>query len=61
MDKNDLNKLGLSGEKLSEIEEGLKDIKIRTSEFVKEHPLTSIAIAAGVGYLIAKLLSGRRS
>jgi ElaB/YqjD/DUF883 family membrane-anchored ribosome-binding protein len=46
---------------LTELEDRLKEIKDRTSEFVKEHPLTSIAIAAGVGYIIAKLLSGRRS
>ncbi|MBC7714356.1 MAG: DUF883 family protein [Rhizobacter sp.] len=56
---DDKAKIGL--ENLKEIEERLKEIKERTSEFVKEHPLTSIAIAASVGFIIAKLISGRRS
>jgi ElaB/YqjD/DUF883 family membrane-anchored ribosome-binding protein len=30
-------------------------------EFVKEHPLTSVAIAAGIGYLIARLFNRRDS
>ncbi|MBC7428954.1 MAG: hypothetical protein H7336_10105 [Bacteriovorax sp.] len=55
---DDKAKTGL--ESLEEIEERLKEIKDRTSKFVKEHPLTSIAIAAGIGYLVAKLFSGRR-
>lgn len=61
MDKNDLGKLGLNSENLDDIENRLKEIKDRTSEFVKEHPLTAIAIAAGVGFIIAKLLAGRKS
>ncbi len=60
MDKNDLGKIGLSGENLEDIEERLKEIKERTTEFVQKHPLTSIAIAVGVGYLIARIFSGRR-
>ena len=44
-----------------EIEQRLRELKDRTSDFVQKNPLTSVAIAAGVGYLIAKLLSGRRS
>lgn len=52
---------GMNKESLSEIEDRLKEIKDRTTDFVQKHPLTSIAIAAGVGYIIAKLLSGRRS
>lgn len=61
MDKNDLGKIGLSSENLDDIESRLKEIKERTTEFVQKHPLTSVAIAVGVGYLIAKLLSGRKS
>ena len=60
MDKNDQGKIGLSSDNLVEIEERLKEIKERTSEFVQKHPITSLAIAAGVGYLIARLFSGRR-
>lgn len=52
---------GLNGDQLQDIEERLKEIKERTTDFVQKHPLTSLAIAAGVGYLLAKLLSGRRS
>lgn len=52
---------GLNKDSLSEIEDRLSEIKNRTTDFVQKHPLTSIAIAAGVGYIIAKLLSGRRS
>jgi len=58
MDKNDLP--GLSPDTLKDIEERLKDLKTRTTEFVKEHPMTSVAIAVGIGYIIAKLISGRR-
>lgn len=46
---------------ISDIEERLKEIKERTTDFVQQNPLTSIAIAVGVGYIIAKIFSGRRS
>jgi ElaB/YqjD/DUF883 family membrane-anchored ribosome-binding protein len=46
---------------ISDIEERLSEIKNRTTDFVQKNPLTSIAIAAGVGYIIAKIFSGRRS
>lgn len=51
---------GLNALDLDDIEERLKDVKERTSSFVKEYPLTSVAIALGVGYLVGKLLSGKR-
>lgn len=53
-------KIGLSSENLADIELRLKEIKERTTEFVQKHPLTSIAIAAGVGFFIARLFTGRR-
>jgi ElaB/YqjD/DUF883 family membrane-anchored ribosome-binding protein len=34
-------------------------IKEEVSDFVKKHPLASLAVAAGVGFLLAKLLSGK--
>jgi ElaB/YqjD/DUF883 family membrane-anchored ribosome-binding protein len=52
---------GMNKESLSEIEDRLKEVKERTTDFVQKNPLTSIVIAAGVGYIIAKLFSGRRS
>ena len=54
-------KIGLSSENLADIELRLKEIKERTTDFVQKNPITSIAIAVGVGYLLAKILSGRRS
>ena len=69
MDKKDKNGAldilaelpGMNSESMSEIEERLKEIKDRSTDFVQKNPLTSIAIAVGVGYIIAKLISGRRS
>ena len=58
MDNNDQK--NLSSDHLKDIEERLKEIKDRTTEFVQKHPLTSVAIAVGIGYVIAKLISGRR-
>jgi ElaB/YqjD/DUF883 family membrane-anchored ribosome-binding protein len=52
---------GMNKESLSEIEDRLKEVKERTTDFVQKNPLTSIAIAAGIGYIIAKFFSGRRS
>jgi ElaB/YqjD/DUF883 family membrane-anchored ribosome-binding protein len=52
---------GLDKNSISDIEDRLKEIKDRTTDFVQKNPLTSIAIAVGVGYVIAKLFSGRRS
>ncbi len=60
--KNTLQELpGLNRDQLQDIEDRLSEIKDRTTEFVQKHPLTSIAIAAGIGFIIGKLLSGRRS
>ena len=52
---------GLNALDVDDIEKRLKEIKERTSSFVQEHPLTSLALAIGVGYLIGKLLSGRKN
>lgn len=54
------DKVKINPDSLKEIEERLKEIKERTSEFVKEYPLISITIAAGLGYIVAKIFSGRR-
>lgn len=64
MDTKDQKSTGLPSfntDQLQDIEERLKEVKERTSDFVKKYPMTSIAIAAGVGFIIGKLLSGRRS
>ena len=48
-------------DEFKDIEERLKEIKDRTAELVQQHPIAAITIAVGVGYIIAKLLSTRRS
>lgn len=45
----------------SGIQTQLNDVKNELTEFVKKNPLTSVAIAAGVGFLLARLLSGRKN
>lgn len=42
------------------IKEKSTDLKNEVTEFIKENPLIAIAIAAGLGYLIAKLLNGKK-
>jgi ElaB/YqjD/DUF883 family membrane-anchored ribosome-binding protein len=46
---------------LADLEKRLEEIKTRSADFIQKHPLTSVAIAVGVGYVIAKLFSGKRS
>ncbi len=52
---------GLDKDTISDIEDRLTDIKNTTTDFVQKNPLTSIALAVGVGYIIAKTFSGRHS
>lgn len=61
MNEKDFKMPEINSETISDIEERLKEIKDRTSDFVQKNPMTSIAIAVGVGYILGKLLSGRRS
>lgn len=42
------------------IEDKFVEVKETISEFVKANPLASIAVAAGIGFLLARLLSGRK-
>ena len=49
----------LDKDTISDIEEHLSEIKTNTTDFIQKNPLTSIAIAAGIGYIIAKTFSGR--
>ena len=49
----------LDKDTISDIENHLNEIKNKTTDFIQKNPLTSIAIAAGVGYIIAKTFSGR--
>jgi ElaB/YqjD/DUF883 family membrane-anchored ribosome-binding protein len=51
---------GLSGLDLEDIEKRLKSAKERTAEFVKEYPLTSVAIAVGAGILLGKLIARKK-
>jgi ElaB/YqjD/DUF883 family membrane-anchored ribosome-binding protein len=36
------------------------DVKDEITDFVKKNPWASVAIAAGVGFLLGRLLSGRK-
>lgn len=61
MNEKDFKMPEINSEVINDIEERLKEIKDRTTDFVQKNPMTSIAIAVGVGYILGKLLSGRRS
>lgn len=36
------------------------EVKDEVTDFIKKNPWASVAIAAGVGFLLARLLSGRK-
>ncbi len=42
------------------IKDKFVEIKDEISDFVKANPLASVALAAGLGFLLARLLSGRK-
>ena len=46
----------LSGTTADEMKNKLSDVKEEASEFIKKYPLTSVAIAAGVGFMLGRLL-----
>jgi ElaB/YqjD/DUF883 family membrane-anchored ribosome-binding protein len=46
---------------IDEVKDKYEDIKNEVADFVKKNPLASVAIAAGVGFLLARLLSGRKN
>lgn len=50
----------IAGMDKEEIGEKLSEVKDDVTSFVKKNPLTSIGIAAGVGFLLAKFFSKRR-
>lgn len=47
----------LEGIDLEEIETRLKEARDRAQEFIREYPLTSVAIGLGVGIIIGKMFS----
>jgi ElaB/YqjD/DUF883 family membrane-anchored ribosome-binding protein len=51
------NLAGMKSEDLENLEKRLKEAKLKTSEFIRDYPLTSVAIGVGVGFLIGKLFS----
>lgn len=46
---------------LNELESSLKEAKEAAARFISKHPLTSVALAVGVGYFVGKLFSQRRN
>ncbi|MBC7538921.1 MAG: hypothetical protein H7281_08870 [Bacteriovorax sp.] len=51
------NLAGMKAEDLEDLEVRLKDAKEKTSEFIRNYPLTSVAIGLGAGFLIGRLFS----
>ncbi len=46
---------------LAELEAKLKETKDKVEKLVREYPLTSVAIAFGIGFILSRLLErGRR-
>lgn len=43
-----------------EVKDKYADVKNEITDFVKKNPLTSVAIAAGIGFLVARLFAGRK-
>jgi ElaB/YqjD/DUF883 family membrane-anchored ribosome-binding protein len=48
---------GMKTADLEDLENRLKEAKEKTTEFVRNYPLTSVAIGVGVGFLIGKMFS----
>lgn len=42
------------------IKDKFQDVKEEITDFVKANPLASVALAAGIGFLLARLLGGRK-
>ncbi len=53
-------KLQMKAEDLEEIDARLKEAKKITTDFIRKNPLTSVALAAGLGYFIAKFFYHKR-
>jgi len=57
-----MNPTDLIDEKqLSEIEAKLKETKTKLEKIVQDYPLTSVAVAFGVGYALARIIERSRS
>ncbi|MBP9681375.1 MAG: hypothetical protein KBD76_08215 [Bacteriovorax sp.] len=52
--------LSMKAEDIEEIEARLKEAKEITAEFIRKNPLTSVALAAGLGYFVAKFFYKKR-
>ncbi|MDD4974086.1 MAG: hypothetical protein PHY93_07025 [Bacteriovorax sp.] len=48
---------GMKSEDLEDLELRLKEAKEKTAEFIRNYPLTSVAIGVGAGFLLGKLFS----
>lgn len=43
-----------------EVKDKYSDVKNEITDFVKSNPLASVALATGVGFLLARLFAGRK-
>lgn len=50
----------MTKEDVQALEVRLKEAKEITADLIRKYPLTSVALASGVGFLIAKLFSQKR-
>lgn len=45
---------------LAEIEAKLKETKLKLEKMVRDYPLTSVAVAFGIGYLLSRIFHRNR-
>lgn len=50
----------MTEDQTAELQKKYEDVKLEIADFVKNNPWAAIAIAAGFGYLIARLLHGKK-
>ena len=49
----------MNKDEVESLELRLKEAKELTAEFIRKYPLTSVALASGVGFLIAKIICAK--
>ena len=45
---------------LEELEKSFAEKKVELTQLIQKYPLTSVAVAAGIGFLIGKIFSQKR-
>lgn len=55
-----INSNGDQASELDKVTGKLNDVKDEVADFVKKNPWAALAIAAGLGFILARLLSGKK-